>query len=54
MAGLDPTLEVERIRNLIINFDWKVTKQKIADDEIELTIKKSKPTPPDETSAGAS
>ena len=53
MANLEPTLEIERIKNLIINFDWKITKQKITDEEIVLTIEKPKPTSVKENSAGA-
>lgn len=35
-------LEVERIENLIVNFDWKTIKQEITDDDIILTIKKKR------------
>jgi len=54
MSNMEPTLEIERIKNLIINFDWKITKQKITDEEIVLTIEKPKPTSLKESSAGAS
>jgi len=54
MAGLEPRLEVERIKNLIINFDWNVTKQKITDDEITLTITKEISVKPSEVDVGAS
>lgn len=54
MAGLEPTLEIERIRNLIVNFNWEVTKQKISDDEITLTITKKKSVPEVQLSVAAS
>lgn len=54
MAGLEPTLEIERIKNLIVNFNWDVTKQKISDDEIVLTITKKKPPATPDLDVGAS
>lgn len=44
MPELEPTLEIERIKNLIINFDWLVVKQEITETSIILTISKSKPS----------
>jgi len=54
MAALEPTLEIERIKNLIVNFSWNVTKQKITDDEITLTITKEISLKPSELDVGAS
>ena len=54
MATVDPTLEIDRIKNLIINFDWKITKQEITDDAINLTISKSIPSSLKATSPGPS
>lgn len=54
MAGLEPTLEVERIKNLIVNFNWNVIKQKITDDEITLTITKEIQVEPSNLDVGAS
>lgn len=54
MFELEPTLEVDRIRNLIINFGWKIAKQKIEDDEITLTIVKERPAKAPELDVGAS
>jgi len=54
MAGLEPTLEIERIKNLIVNFDWSVEKQKVTDDEITLTITKEISRKPSELDIGAS
>lgn len=42
MPGLDSTLEIERIKNLIINFNWEIIKQEITDDNITLKIRKPK------------
>lgn len=54
MPRLEPTLEIERIQNLIQNFNWKVERQEITDTAITLTISKPKDTSLDETSAGSS
>lgn len=54
MPGLEPTLEIERIQNLILNFNWKIDKQEISDTSIILTISKPKDTSLDEASAGSS
>jgi len=54
MAGLEPTLEIERIKNLIVNFSWHVTKQKITEDEITLTITKEIQVKPSDIDVGAS
>lgn len=54
MPDLNPTLEIERIRNLIVNFDWQITKQKIEADEITLTIVKEKQVQPSDIDVGAS
>lgn len=45
MAPLDPAIEIERIRNLIINFGWQIQKQEIKDDEIVLKVVKEIPKP---------
>jgi uncharacterized membrane protein YgcG len=47
-------LEIERIENLLVNFDWKTVKQEITDDDIVLTIKKKRVTVDIELGAGAS
>lgn len=36
-------IEIERINNMIINFDWVVTKQEILEDKAILTIEKLLP-----------
>ena len=33
-------IEIERINNLIRNFDWTLSKQEILEDQIILTIQK--------------
>lgn len=45
MASVDSTLEIERIKNLIINFNWEIIKQEITEDNITLKIRKSIPPP---------
>lgn len=42
MTDMEPTLEIERVVNLVGAFDWKLTKQEITEDEIVLTITKQK------------
>ena len=46
--------EIDRIQNLIANFDWIIEKQKISDDEITLTIVKKKQVLPSAVDLGAS
>lgn len=36
-------LEIQRIENMLVNFDWKTIKQEITDNDIILTIKKAIP-----------
>ena len=47
-------MEIERIENLLINFDWKAIKQEITDKDIILTIQKKRIAPVVETGPGAS
>jgi len=47
-----PSIEIERIKNLLTNFDWKIVKQEITETDIILTIKKLKPSSLQETSPG--
>jgi len=54
MPSIEPILEIERIRNLIQNFNWNVDKQEITDSSIVLTISKPKDTSLNEASAGQS
>lgn len=54
MPDLDSNLEIERIKNLIVNFGWELTKQKISDGEITLTISKTRPVAPSDIDVGAS
>jgi len=52
MKDAEVTYEVDRIKKLIGNFGWKVAKQKVIKEEIELTIEKQIPDPektPDKT-----
>lgn len=49
-----PTLEIERVVNLIGAFGWKLTKQEITENEIRLTVTKPKTSSLDESSSGAS
>lgn len=44
MSDMVPTLEIERVVNLVGAFDWKLTKQEITEDQIILTITKPKPS----------
>jgi len=52
----DPSIafEIDRIKNLIVNFDWTIEKQKISDDEIVLTIVKKKQVAAVDVDLGAS
>lgn len=54
MPLFDSNIEIERIRNLITNFDWTIEKQKVTNDEIALTITKQKPVPEVQVSVAAS
>lgn len=54
MLKPDLTFEVDRIKNLIVNFDWTIEKQKLSDDEITLTIVKKTQAPPVDVDLGAS
>ncbi len=54
MPDPNPTFEIDRIRNLIVNFGWLIEKQKLADDEITLTIVKKIPVHPSAVDLGAS
>jgi len=54
MPIIEPTLEIERIQNLIQNFNWKIDRKEISDTSITLTISRPKDTSLDETSAGPS
>ena len=38
-------IEIDRINNLIRNFDWTLSKQEILEDKIILTITKTLPVP---------
>lgn len=42
MTDMEPTLEIERVTNLVGAFDWKLAKQEITEDQIILTITKPK------------
>ena len=54
MRTSEPAIEIERIKNLLMNFDWKIIKQEITETDIILTAKKSKPSSLTETLPGAS
>lgn len=54
MPDIDSNLEIERIKNLIVNFGWELTKQKVSDGEITLTIVKTKTVAPSDIDVGAS
>lgn len=41
MAGIPASTEVEQIRGVVANFDWKLIKQEITETDITLTIKKT-------------
>ena len=49
MATVDSTLEIERIKNLIINFGWELIKQEITEDNITLKIRKPIPASDNES-----
>jgi len=49
MATVDSTLEIERIKNLIINFGWELIKQETTEDNITLKIRKPIPAPDNES-----
>jgi len=42
MSNMEPTLEIERVTNLVGAFDWKLVKQEITENEIVLTISRPK------------
>jgi len=46
-------MEIERITNLIRNFDWTVSQQVITLDKITLTVEHPRPAPPAEGTEGA-
>ena len=54
MQTEETTREIERIRNLITNYLWTISKQEITEDEIILTIKQPKMSSLSETSPGPS
>ena len=54
MSAPNSTFEIDRIRHLIVNFGWLIEKQKLADDEITLTIVKKRQTLPSAVDLGAS
>jgi len=54
MSTTKDMLEIDRIRNLIINFDWKIVKQETSDKHIILTIQKDSPEPDIKLDAGPS
>ena len=40
MSKADPTIEIQKISGVLSNFDWKVVKQEITDQDATLTITK--------------
>lgn len=50
----DESLEVERLKNLVINFDWELTRQEIIEDYLVVTLKKKRKNTSVELSAGPS
>ena len=46
-------IEIERIENLVRNFDWAKIKEEITDDDIILTISKKRVMPIPELGEGA-
>jgi len=54
MPDLTSKFEIERIENLLVNFDWKIVKQEVKEDEIVLKISKPISAPAVELDAGAS
>lgn len=40
MPEMEPTSEINRIRVVLDNFNWKITQQVITDDRLVLTIQK--------------
>ena len=46
-------IEIERINNLIRNFEWTLKKQEILEDRIILTIEKPRPVVIPEGTEGA-
>lgn len=53
MAFTESTQEINKIYNVLLNFDWILSKQEITENEIILTIKKPKTSSLAETSPGA-
>ena len=53
MAVDQNRIEVERIENLVRNFDWSKIKEEITDDDIVLTISKKRVMPIPELGEGA-
>lgn len=53
MAFTEATQEINKIYNILLTFDWVLSKQEITEDEIILTIKKPKPSSLTEHAPGA-
>jgi len=54
MGTTKDMLEIDRIRNLIINFDWKIVKQETTEKLVVLTIQKDRIQPEITVDLGAS
>lgn len=40
MKDAEIMMEIDRIKNLVSNFGWKIAKQKVTEKEIELVLEK--------------
>lgn len=45
MKDIEITMEIDRIKNFVSNFGWKIAKQKVTEKEIELVLEKQIPAP---------
>lgn len=46
MAELPTSLEIDRLMNLVRNFGWEKTEEKIVDGKITITLQKTTATRP--------
>lgn len=41
MLDVAPSIEIEKVSGILANFEWKLVKQEITEEDITLTIKKA-------------
>lgn len=47
MPDVVTRMDIDRIKNFISNFGWKIVKQKVTEKEIELVLEKQLIPPPE-------